>query len=116
MMDFTNKTQESKVDMSSFMEAIFDNARVACILLLDREGNILNMNNGFTETFGYTKDDLLGRHFSKLYTVEDLEGNRPQRELEQALSTGFAEDNNYLIHKNGHPLWCHGESIIVKNQ
>ncbi|MFN3405385.1 MAG: PAS domain S-box protein [Cytophagaceae bacterium] len=112
----THSEIRKKVDMSSFMNAILENSRIACILLLTGEGIIMDISKGMEEQFGYTFDDLYGKHFSLLYTETDLMNNRPEEELKEALNNGFGTDNNYLLHKNGIALWCHGESVIVKNQ
>jgi PAS domain S-box-containing protein len=112
----THSEIRQKVDMSSFMLSIMENSRVGCILLLNGNGIILDSSKGIEDQFGYTLEDLSGKHFSILYTEKDLQKNRPKEELKEALQNGFSMDNNFLIDKKGKEVWCQGESIIVKNK
>src|ERR1700736_155010 len=55
------------------------------IFILDPEGNILTWNPGAQAMKGYTKDEVVGQHFSKFYPAEAIESGWPQRELALAL-------------------------------
>lgn len=101
------------LNKSTFLDSMLNNSRVACILILDQEGVIWEMSHGVEEQLGYTPDDLIGQHFSILFSKEDLKLNKPWEELKTALERGFALDNNYIIHKDGSYIWCQGESIMV---
>jgi len=109
---------ESKnhINKSAFLDSMFKNSRIACILILDKEGFIWQMSHGVEEQLGYTSSDLIGKHFSILFAEEDLKQNKPGTELKTAMEKGFAIDNNYIIHKNGSLIWCQGESIRVDDE
>lgn len=100
---------------STFFKSFFENARTNAILIMDYEGNIREMNNAFKKTFGYTDEDLVGKHFSMLFTEHDRSMNIPQREIQNTIRDGAADDNNYLVIKDGSRVWVTGESVVVKD-
>ena len=104
-------------DFSSFdyYRALFDNPKKNSVLLLDDEGIILLVNRAFLLSFGYDESDLLGEHFSLLFTSEDQEKDLPMREVQMVLDEGQSFDNNYLVNKNGLRTWVSGESVLLKN-
>jgi PAS domain S-box-containing protein len=76
------------------------------IFMLDVEGNILTWNEGAKRTKGYTSDEIIGKHFSTFYTRQDLESQKPARELEIAVATGKYEEEGWRIKKNGSVFWA----------
>jgi len=80
---------------------------------MDEHGNILQINHAFNIRFGYTNEDLSGKNFSILFTEQDNAREKPKMELQRAISEGSANDENYLVHKDGSKLWVTGESILI---
>lgn len=103
------------MDTSTFFESCFTNCQVNSVLVMDTAGNILDINQAFTRNFGYTREDLLGRNFSILFTEQDRKENRPQQELEDVMLSGQASDDNYVVGKGGLWSWSAGESILVSS-
>jgi PAS domain S-box-containing protein len=101
------------MDTSEFFESFFDNAKENSVIIMDAEGFILRVNNAFTIAFGYNNNDVVERNFSLLFTEEDKKAGKPVVELQRAQSYGFASDDNYLVHKDGTPIWTSGESVFV---
>ena len=58
------------------------------IYMLDRDGTVTNWNSGAEAIKGYKADEIVGQHFSRLYTEEDRAGWEPRRALETALREG----------------------------
>lgn len=102
-----------RINKSTFLDSMLENSRLACILILDKEGIVCELSHGVEEQLGYSPDDLSGKHFSILFSEDDLKLKKPWEELKKAEEKGFAIDNNYIVHKDGSLIWCQGESIIV---
>lgn len=103
------------INTEGFFEEIFKRSKENSILMLDGTGKILDFNKGFMISFGYIKKDLRGKNFEILFTPNDREKNKPTLELKHTLANGSASDNNYLLNKEGVPIWVLGESILAKN-
>ena len=46
--------------------------------MLDPEGRVTNWNAGAERIKGYTPDEIVGEHFSRFYTPEDLDAGVPE--------------------------------------
>ena len=99
----------------NYFEALFSETEQNTVLLLDEEGIIVQINTAFTKGFGYTDDEIIGKHFRILFTEEDQKKGMPENELSNVLQKGQCTDNNYLVNKNNTITWVSGESILVKN-
>jgi PAS domain S-box-containing protein len=94
---------------------LFNNARYNGILILDTQGIIQKINHAFHIRFGYTAAELDGKNFSVLFTEKDREKNKPEMEIQKAITEGSANDENYLVHKDGNKIWVTGESVFIDN-
>lgn len=94
---------------------LFNKAKVNICLLIDTDGIILKISPLFTENFGYETRDVLGKHFSILFTEGDRQLSKPQRELTTVFNNGWAADNFYLNCKDGSWIWVSGECLLVES-
>ena len=101
---------------SLFFKMMFENAEYTAILVMDPTGYILDANYGFKKSFGYSKEMLVGQNLSMLFIEEDLEKHLPEKELKGVMERGSHNDDNYLKHAEGRPIWVHGESIYIKDE
>ena len=99
----------------NYFESLFNNSQQNCVLLMDIEGKIIRINPAFTNSFGYTQEDLCGINAGILYTPEDVEKGLFENELSKVKSTGESTDNNYLVNKDKSLTWVSGESLLAKN-
>jgi PAS domain S-box-containing protein len=58
---------------------------------------------------------LFGKHTRLFFTDEDQKLKRPEMEIATVKEQGIAEDNNYLVHKDGSLIWVMGESILIRS-
>lgn len=84
------------------VEAVQDYA----IFVLDSSGHIVTWNAGAQRIKGYDTQDILGVHFSRFYTAEDLASRKPERELEIAARDGRVEDEGWRVRKDGSTFWA----------
>lgn len=112
-----SKNNDDKLSLMSslFFKLMFNNAKATSILLLDTDGIIIDFNEAFIKTFGYSKKDLIDQNFSILFIEKDRRDGVPEKELLRTISTGSSLDNNYILHKNSSELWVHGENIYTKD-
>jgi PAS domain S-box-containing protein len=80
------------------------------IFALDRAGNILTWSSGAARLKGYTRTEILGRHFSVFYPPEDVAAGKPARELEEASRVGRLEDQGWRVRKDGTRFWA---SVVI---
>ncbi len=85
------------------------------IFSLDAEGHVLTWNIGAQRIFGYTEAEIIGQHFSSFFTVEDVQQGVPGKELQTAAQTGRANDDRWLVRKDGERLWCNGVTTALRD-
>jgi PAS domain S-box-containing protein len=76
------------------------------IYMLDTEGRVTSWNSGANRIKGYRDYEILGSHFSKFYSLEDVNAGKPEAELAMARVHGRAEDEGWRIRKNGGRFWA----------
>lgn len=76
------------------------------IFLLDTKGHIATWNTGAQLLKGYTREEIIGKHFSIFYGKEDLDIKKPDMELDICLREGRVEDEGWRYKKDGTRFWA----------
>jgi PAS domain S-box-containing protein len=76
------------------------------IFMLDPEGRVTNWNAGAQRIKGYAPDEIIGEHFSRFYTPEDLDAGIPNEALKTARETGRWEAEGWRVRKDGSRFWA----------
>ena len=103
--NFNNLNDYSEM-FSLLIEAVSDYA----IFALDTNGIILSWNSGARRLKGYEASEIIGTHFSRFYTEEDLSRKHPQFELTMALKNGSYQEEGWRVNKNGFHFWA---SVVI---
>ncbi|HSD11166.1 MAG TPA: PAS domain S-box protein [Candidatus Binatia bacterium] len=85
---------------------VVDGARDYAIFLLDADGYVRSWNPGAERIIGYSEGEVLGRHLSTFYPLEDVAKGKPERNLDIAVSEGRAEDEGWRVRKDGSRFWA----------
>ena len=70
------------------------------------QGRVATWNAGAERIKGYRADEIIGQHFSRFYTQEDIEHGKPERELKIAASEGRLEEEGWRVRKDGSRFWA----------
>jgi PAS domain S-box-containing protein len=76
------------------------------IFMLDPNGMISTWNEGAQRIKGYSAREIIGRHFSTFYTLEDKQRRHPEHELKIALAEGRYEEEGWRVRKDGTKFWA----------
>ena len=76
------------------------------IFILDPEGVVASWNLGAERIKGYSREEIIGRHFSHFFTEEDRAAGKPWEELAIARRSGRAEVEGWRVKKNGDRFWA----------
>jgi PAS domain S-box-containing protein len=93
---------KENVAFRSLVEAVQDYA----IFILDPEGHVLTWNSGARAIKGYSKEEIVGKHFSVFYPQESIESRWPERELALAEKQGRFRDEGLRVKKDGSTFWA----------
>ena len=68
-------------------------------------GRIATWNPGAERFKGYTADEIIGQHFSRFFTPEDVAADMPGRALRASLREGRFEAEGWRLRKDGTRFW-----------
>jgi PAS domain S-box-containing protein len=88
------------------LRSVVDSIRDYAIYLLDRDGCITTWSPGAERIKGYTADEILGLHFSRFFTQEDIDRGRPRELLDLAEARGRIEEEGWRMRKDGTRFWA----------
>ncbi|MEO7386056.1 MAG: ATP-binding protein [Gammaproteobacteria bacterium] len=85
-----------------FVESVQDYA----VFMLDTRGNVATWNVGAQRIKGYLAHEIIGSHFSRFYTEEELRAGKCELELRGAAEVGRFEDEGWRVRKDGTHFWA----------
>jgi PAS domain S-box-containing protein len=92
------------------LRLILESVRDYAIYLLDRDGHVMTWNLGAESIKGYTADEIVGMHFSRFFTQEDIDRGRPAEILRLAALRGRIEEEAWRVRRDGSRFWA---NVIV---
>ena len=104
--------QDSEENFRLLLEGVKDYA----IFMLDPFGRVVTWNPGAERIKGYRAEQIIGQHFSRFYTQEDIESGKPDRELKIAAAEGRLEDDGWRVRKDGSRFWANVIITAVKDK
>jgi len=85
------------------------------LVLLDTTGKIVGWLPGAQNMFGYLPHEILGQPVSKLFTPENVEAGMVEYEQEVARTDAEAEDDRWMLRKDGGRFWATGVLTPIRN-
>ncbi|HZY16891.1 MAG TPA: response regulator [Ramlibacter sp.] len=95
-------------EANAIFARVVDSLRNYAVILMDQRGVIHSWNQAARDIFGYTRDDMIGISADRLFTPEDRERGAIAAEMAQALREGKADDNRWMMRRDGLRLWAEG--------
>jgi PAS domain S-box-containing protein len=100
------KLEETEQRFRLLVQSVTDYA----IFMLDPQGQIANWNPGAARIKGYSREEVIGSHFSRFYTPEDRASELPKKALATAAETGKYEAEGWRVRKDGTRFWA---SVVI---
>lgn len=86
------------------------------IFMLDAEGRVTSWNPGAERIKGYAAQEIIGQHFSRFYTPEDIERGKPAHGLRMASEQERFEDEGWRVRKDGSRFWANVVVTALKDE
>src|SRR4029078_9275843 len=96
----------SSQEMEERFSLLATDAKEYAVFLVGLDGYILCLNAGAERIFGFSSDEVIGQHFSRLFTPEGIRAGEPEHELKSALADGRADNVCWQLRKDGTRFWC----------
>ncbi|WP_017721041.1 PAS domain S-box protein [Kamptonema formosum] len=85
---------------------LVEGVRDYAIFMLDPSGHVVSWNRAAERIKGYRTEEIIGKHFSCYYQLEDIQQGKPQRLLERAAASGKVEDEGWRVRADGSRFWA----------
>jgi PAS domain S-box-containing protein len=108
----TAELRKSEEQYRTLIDGIKDYA----ILMLDREGRVASWNECAERTKGYTREEILGKHFGCFYPEEDVRRGHPEKILQIAARDGHYEEDGWRLRKDGSRFWGNVSLTAIRNE
>ena len=96
----------SSQEMGERFDLLATDAKEYAVFLVGLDGHLLCWNAGAERIFGFQSDEVIGQHFSRFFTPEDIRAGQPEHELKSALADGRADSVCWQVRKDGTRFWC----------
>lgn len=80
------------------------------IYMLDPNGIVTSWNVGAEHIKGYRTEEIVGQHFSRFFSAEDVERGEPEMELKVAVERGRFANEAWRVRKDGSRFWA---SVVI---
>ena len=105
-MTSDNSIGLSSQEMGERFDLLATDAKEYAVFLVGLDGHLLCWNAGAERIFGYQSDEIIGQHFSRFFSPEDILTGQPEHELKTALADGRADSDCWQVRKDGTRFWC----------
>ena len=102
--DYLNKLSPQQLE--GRFDLLAADAKEYALFLIGAEGHLICWNPGAERLFGYRSDEVIGQHFSRFFSPEDILNGQPEHELKTALADGRADSVRWQVRKDGTRFWC----------
>ncbi len=110
-MNSDDSSNLSSQEMGERFDLLATDAKEYAIFLVGLEGQVLCWNPGAERIFGYQANEVIGKHFSRFFSPEDILTGQPEHELKTASAQGRADSYCWQVRKDDTRFWC--QSVVT---
>jgi PAS domain S-box-containing protein len=101
------KGQEERLRLSEErFRLLVDGVTEYALIMLDESGVVTSWNAGAQRIKGYKSEEILGKHYSRFYTPEDVMANKPWQQLARARTEGRVSDEGWRVRQDRSLYWA----------
>ncbi|MCE9530552.1 MAG: PAS domain S-box protein [Planctomycetes bacterium] len=110
-MTSVNSTLLSSQERDERFDLLATDAKEYAVFLIEPGGKLVCWNPGAERLFGYRADEIMGQHFSRFFSPEDIRSGQPEHEMKTAADEGRSDSICWQMRKDGTRFWC--QSIMT---
>lgn len=99
-------TKENLPDSNTQFELLVNSVTNYALYTLTPSGHVASWNDGALRIEGYQSEEIVGRHFSELYTQKERDEGLPARALNTSMEKGTYHAEVLRVRKNGKTFWA----------
>jgi PAS domain S-box-containing protein len=107
LYDDARRTTEKLRESEERFRLLVEEAKDYAIWMMDTAGCVASWNRGGEQLMGYTADEIMGRHVSCFFPLQERVEGRPQEVVENAIVHGRFETEGWCLRKDGSRFFAH---------
>jgi PAS domain S-box-containing protein len=100
------RIEERELEIENRYHLLAQSVKGYGIMTLDREGRVASWNGGAQQISGYSAHEILGRHHSVFYTLDEIDQGKPEAALRAARVEGGAKEEGWRVRRDGSAFWA----------
>jgi two-component system CheB/CheR fusion protein len=108
MLERRRDTMRTGPNAAELLGLMHDQVEDHALILLDADGVVVDWMMGATRIFGRDAAAMRGGTIERLFTPEDRAADVPRNEREHAERSGKAEDDRWMLRRDGVRFWASG--------
>jgi PAS domain S-box-containing protein len=113
-LDSPDSQQANQVPQGERFRLLVQGVTDYAIFLLDTEGQVTCWNTGGKLMFGYEETEIIGQHYSRLFTPADIQSGAPEKDLKTSGVQGSARAVRWQVRADGTRFWCQDTLSAVR--
>lgn len=109
-------SETKAVDVDTLLRLLAEQTKEHAIILLDTDSRIQWWNGGAERVFGIAREEAIGQPLSRLFTSDQIEAGMPELEVAVARTDSPAEDDRWLVRKDGTIFWAVGVVTALRDE
>ncbi len=110
------ETEEVLRQSEERFRLLVEGAKDYAIFMIDPNGLVGSWNPGAQRIKGYRAEEIIGKHFSRFYTPEDIEARKPDQAIQAAAEQGAYEAEGWRVRKDGSRFWANVILTAVRGE
>lgn len=95
---------------------LVESVRDYAIFRTDATGRVTTWNEGVRSVLGFNEAEFVGTDSRRLFPAEDRAAGAPEREMREAVAKGSANDDRWMVKKDGTPFFATGTTNAVRDE
>ncbi len=101
-----NDASLSRQEVEDRFDLLIADVLEYAIFVVAPDGTIMSWNPGAERLLGFQSTEIIGQHFSRFFSEEDIANGRPELELKASRADGQSDSVCWHVRKDGTRFWC----------
>jgi PAS domain S-box-containing protein len=108
--------QEALHESEERFRFLVEGVKEYAIFRLDPHGYVVSWNVEAVKILGYQASEIIGKHFSCFFTLEDINCGNPEQDLKTTVAEERVEEDRWYVRSDGTRFWGSGVLTALRDE
>lgn len=105
------ESERQLLEIEGRYRLMIENAKGYALFMINKDGTIYTWSKGAERAFGWSQEEVIGKHVSMLYCHEDVRAGKAEKHLKLATQKGSNESEGWRVKKDGTKIWANEVTV-----